>query len=85
LRRVVDIPVSQEDIVSVLKNEVIKRDNLDGTSAELAIRKISRRCTKVNKIVEATQAAVAESSKIQVAVSPIEEFTPQSSGRPIDS
>jgi len=57
LRRIVDIPVSQDEIALVLKNEVIKRDNLDGGTAEQALKRISRkdRSLKSTKIIEVVE------------------------------
>ncbi len=43
LRRVVDVLVSDEEIVCVLKSEVIKRDVMEGRPAEDAIRRVSKK------------------------------------------
>jgi hypothetical protein len=40
LRRIVDTMVPEEDILQVLKNEVIKRDTLEGPAAEAAAQKV---------------------------------------------
>ena len=42
LRRVVDISVGADEIVKVLRAEVIKRDTLEGPHAEDAIRRVTR-------------------------------------------
>lgn len=42
LKRLVDVSVSEEDIVRVLRDEVIKRDTLEGPNAESAERRVNR-------------------------------------------
>ncbi|HZL35351.1 MAG TPA: hypothetical protein VFC78_08575 [Tepidisphaeraceae bacterium] len=42
LRRVVDVLVSDEEILKVLQAEVIKRETMDGPEAETAVRRINR-------------------------------------------
>jgi hypothetical protein len=42
LRRVVDVLVSDEEIVKVLREEVIKRDTLEGPDAEAAVKRVAR-------------------------------------------
>lgn len=42
LRRVVDVLVTDNEISTVLKNEVVKRDTLEGPLAEQALKKITR-------------------------------------------
>ena len=54
LRRIIDIPVSQEEIVSVLRKDVIKRDNFEGADAEKASKNVGKneriaRCKKSAK------------------------------------
>jgi predicted type IV restriction endonuclease len=49
LRRVVDVLVDESDIVKVLKDEVIKRDALEGPDADAAIRRVNR--SEKNRIV----------------------------------
>jgi len=46
LRRIVDIMVSEEDILKVLEGEVIKRDVLEGPAAEVAVARVRRTCGK---------------------------------------
>lgn len=43
LRRVVDVLVTEEEIAAVLRNEVIKRDVLEGPTADLAAKRASRK------------------------------------------
>lgn len=42
LRRVVDVLVDEDEIVKVLRDEVIKRDALEGPSADAATRRVNR-------------------------------------------
>lgn len=42
LRRVVDVLVSDDEITKVLKEEVIKRDAMEGPDAEAAARRVNR-------------------------------------------
>jgi hypothetical protein len=42
LRRVVDVLVTEEEIAAVLRGEVIKRDVLEGPTADLAAKRVSR-------------------------------------------
>jgi len=46
LRRVVDVAVDEEVILSVLKDEVIKRETLEGPAADLAAKRVSKRADK---------------------------------------
>ncbi len=43
LRRVVEVNVDEKDIASVLRDQVIKRDALEGPEAEEASRRVQRR------------------------------------------
>jgi len=43
LRRVVEVNVDEEDIANVLRDQVIKRDALEGPEAEVATRRVQRR------------------------------------------
>jgi hypothetical protein len=47
LRRVVDVNVTDEDILRVLQNEVVKRDAVEGPLAEAAAAKVKRAVNKV--------------------------------------
>jgi cyanate lyase len=42
LRRVVDVLVADEEIVKVLRTDVIKRETMDGPEADAAVRRINR-------------------------------------------
>src|SRR5262249_48380619 len=42
LRRIVDVLVDEADIVKALRDEVIKRDVLEGPEAEAAARRVNR-------------------------------------------
>lgn len=43
LRRVVEVNVDEQDIANVLRDQVIKRDALEGPEAEEAVRRVNRR------------------------------------------
>jgi predicted type IV restriction endonuclease len=47
LRRVVDVNVEEDDIANVLRTEVIKREAMEGPSAEAASGKVRRSASKV--------------------------------------
>ena len=49
LRRIVDIMVSEEDILKVLETDVIKRDILEGPAAETAAARVRRTCGKARR------------------------------------
>lgn len=42
LRRIVDVLVADEEILNVLRDEVIKRETVDGPEAEAAVRRVNR-------------------------------------------
>lgn len=46
LRRTVDVLVDEEEIVSVLKSEVLKRETLEGEEAQAATKKVNRKESK---------------------------------------
>ncbi|RIK65064.1 MAG: restriction endonuclease subunit R [Planctomycetota bacterium] len=46
LRRVVDVAVDEEDVLRVLRNDVIKRDAVEGPLADKAAAKVDRRETQ---------------------------------------
>jgi predicted type IV restriction endonuclease len=46
LRRVVGVNVDEADILSVLRDQVVKRDALEGPEAEEAARRVQRRSTR---------------------------------------
>jgi hypothetical protein len=50
LRRVVDVLVDDELIVKAMKEEVIKRDCLEGPDAEAALRRISKATQRTTKV-----------------------------------
>jgi hypothetical protein len=53
LRRVVDVLVDDQAIVKVLREEVIKRDNLEGPDAEAAARRCCKAEAKSQKVRQA--------------------------------
>jgi len=65
LRRVVDVLVRDDEILKVLRDEVIKRETMDGPEAEAAARRISRieqRSLHVKASAEATTETSSEPS-----------------------
>ncbi len=66
LRRVVDVLVDESDIIKVLRDEVIKRDTLEGPEAEAAAKRVSR---KEDRPLRATKAA--ETSAVIVTKSAV--------------
>ena len=70
LRRVVDVNVSEDDILKVLRDEVIKRDALEGPSAEEAARKVNR--SEGRHIVKPARSSAAEPSEptVEVTINP---------------
>ena len=76
LRRVVDVLVDDEVIEVVLRDEVIKRDALEGPSAEAAMRRVNRheaRPMRKAKSTDEVDGAGAEDQKGTVAESEGEE------------
>jgi hypothetical protein len=61
LRRVVDVLVDEDELVRVLRDEVIKRDALEGPSAEAAARRVNR-CE--SKVKQARAAKIAAATPI---------------------
>lgn len=61
LRRLVDVLVDEEQIVKVLREEVVKRDTLEGPCADAAIR-------RVNRAEAAQRAAKTVASKDRIGV-----------------
>jgi hypothetical protein len=57
LRRVVDVIVDEAVVIQVLRDEVIKRDSLEGASYESAVKRVNKREDK--KIVKQTKEAEA--------------------------
>jgi predicted type IV restriction endonuclease len=56
LRRMVDINVSEDEVVKVLREEVIKRDALEGADAEEATRRVNKTEGKRRRAVLASPA-----------------------------
>lgn len=93
LRRVVDVLVDDSDIERVLRNEVIKRDTLEGPAAELAgqrVMKLEARPLRTARPHEEGEAEVSDGSApaapVQVSVSaepakcPVPDNVPASGG-----
>ena len=70
LRRVVDVLVDDADIVRVLREEVIKRDTLEGPEAESAARRVNRTEAKALRKVGVT---ISPEVKAQAAEREVEE------------
>lgn len=63
LRRAVDVNVSEDEIVAVLRNEVVKRDALEGPGAEAALARIRHSQSKLlREVQKATKGVMPESS-----------------------
>jgi predicted type IV restriction endonuclease len=60
LRRVVDVIVSDDDILQVLKSEVIKRDCLEGQSAEIAQKSVIKR--EVRSLRSSSKSGLADAT-----------------------
>ena len=58
LRRIVDVNVSEDEVIKVLEGEVIKRDALEGDAAEAAVRRVNR--NEAKKIVKSAEKPVPE-------------------------
>ena len=66
LRRVVDVGVDEEVIISVLRDEIIKRETLEGPAAEQAVRRVSKRADRALRAASKSADDVASSpSQIQ--------------------
>ncbi len=74
LRRVVDVLVDDEEILKVLRSEVIKRETMDGPEAEVAVKRINRIGSKNSRLKAASQASPEASQNIKSA-----------DGQPLDS
>jgi len=61
LRRVVDINVCEEDVLAVLRNEVVKRDCVEGPAADEAAQRVKRGAKRALR-AEATGANLIESA-----------------------
>lgn len=72
LRRVVDVNVSDEEIGTVLANEVIKRDALEGPPAEEAAVRVKRSARRSLR----SEQSKSDSDEAQPADGPADEQTP---------
>jgi len=70
LRRVVDVLVSDEEIVKVLRDEVIKRDNLEGAESEAAVRRVCRNENKAMRRKTETPAPAGEEPAAETEPTP---------------
>jgi hypothetical protein len=59
LRRVVDVAVDEDVILSVLRDEVIKRETLEGPAAELAAKRVSKRADRALRSASKSSEEVA--------------------------
>jgi hypothetical protein len=60
LRRIVDVLVDESVILKVLKDEVIKRDCLEGPHAEQAAKQVNRKETRALRAAKPSDAAASE-------------------------
>jgi hypothetical protein len=70
LRRLVDVSVDEESIMKVLRDEVIKRDALEGSNAERAVKRVNRveAATRAAKVSNKAKPGVTELGIDQQAV-----------------
>jgi len=73
LRRVVDVLVSDEEIIKVLRDAVIKRDTLEGPEAESAARTVNRSETKTLRTAKPDNTAAGDSVATPAASPPANE------------
>jgi hypothetical protein len=75
LRRVVDVGVDEEVIIAVLRDEVIKRETLEGPAAEQAARRVSKRADRAlrtaSKANEDAPAAPAAATTTEASHTPV--------------
>jgi hypothetical protein len=64
LRRVVDVLVGDDEIIKVLRDEVIKRETVDGPEAEVAGRRVNRIGSRGLRVKTPLQAASGDIEKI---------------------
>jgi hypothetical protein len=76
LRRVVDVLVSDEEIVKVLVDEVIKRDTLEGQPAEEAAKRVNKAEAKAAKPTKNQSAAAVDVAAAVEAVTGSESAPP---------
>jgi hypothetical protein len=57
LRRVVDVLVADDEIIKVLRDEVIKRETTDGQEAESAVRRVNRVASRSSRTKSPSQAS----------------------------
>ncbi len=63
LRRVVDVSVGTDEIIKVLRAEVIKRDTLEGPQAEDAVKRVTRQERKLAKAAKASSTGSAQADQ----------------------
>jgi hypothetical protein len=65
LRRVVDVLVDEQEIAAVLKNDVIKRETLEGSAAEEALKRVGKkdRSLRAPRIVEGPAVTAEEAAE----------------------
>jgi predicted type IV restriction endonuclease len=81
LRRVVDVLVADDEILKVLREEVIKRETTDGPEAETAVRRINRVGSRILRAKTNGQASAEGKEKIVTAGDPAN-ATPPCDGSP---
>jgi predicted type IV restriction endonuclease len=68
LRRVVDVNVSEDEILRVLEAEVIKRDTLEGPAAEEAAKRVNK--SETRKIIKLAGKPAAQNVDLPVSAPP---------------
>lgn len=72
LRRVVDVLVDDSDIERVLRNEVIKRDTLEGPAAEVAGQRVMKLEARPRKMARPREEGEAEVTAGSVPAAPVQ-------------
>lgn len=72
LRRVVDVLVDDSLIVKVLRDEVIKRDALEGPSADAAMKRVNRKEGRPIQVKSKSKESDAPVAELESPASPVE-------------
>lgn len=73
LRRIVDVLVDDDNIINVLRHEVVKRDTLEGPDYEAATKKVNKAEDKRAKSKVVSDTSADGQPEIGVPVNPVEE------------
>ncbi|MEQ1891878.1 MAG: hypothetical protein ABL998_04985 [Planctomycetota bacterium] len=78
VRRVTDLLVDQEDVARVLREQVIKRETMEGDQAQAASRQVSRRSERSMRSSSEVEAPTAALPADSATASPASPVTPSS-------